>query len=369
MKGLLKNTDYIILGLAIFLVVIGVLGIYSAGINSTNSGNEYLKQILWLGVSLIVLAAVWLIDFNTLGIIGVIAYPVVLILLVIVLFMPEINGASSWFNLGFFQLQPSELMKIAYILTFAKFIEYVMARDKNGINKWYNLLISIALYAIPVFLIVLQPDFGTAMVFSFITFFMMFKAGLSYKYILLVVIFIVIAAPVIYFFGLSNYQQERILVFLDPARDPLGSGYNAIQSIMAIGSGMIFGTGLTQGTQTQFGYLPVKSTDFIFSVISEEFGFIISILVIIAFVVILLRILKVASTAKNVFGSMVAVGIFAMIFFHLLENIGMTMGLMPITGIPLPFVSYGGSSLLTNFIALGLVLNISARRQKTLFID
>lgn len=369
MKGLLKNTDYLLLGLAIVLVIFGVIGIYSAGVNSVSAGDEYIKQILWFGISIVILAIVWAIDYNVLGIIGFVFYPIFLVLLILVLFTPKINGASSWFNLGFFQFQPSEIMKIVYILTLAKFLEYVLSKDKKAINKWYNVLVSVGLAAIPVFLIILQPDFGTAMAFLFITFFMLFKAKLNYKYIFVIILLLIIIAPIIYLFFLGEYQQERILVFLDPTRDPLGRGYNAIQSIMAVGSGMVFGTGLTNGTQTQFGYLPVKSTDFIYSVISEELGFIASFGILVIFVLMLFRILKISETAKDKLGSFISIGIFGMIFFHLVENIGMTIGLMPITGVPLPFVSYGGSSLLTNFIALGLVLNVSARRQKSLFID
>ena len=158
-------------------------------------------------------------------------------------------------------------------------------------------------------------------------------------------------------------------MFLNPGLEPLGSGYNAIQSKIAVGSGMLFGTGLLKGTQTQYGYLPVKTSDFIFSVISEEMGFIISALIVIIYTVLLVRIINVSRTAKDTYGSLVTIGIFGMIFFHFIENIGMTMGLLPITGIPLPFVSYGGSNLLTNFVAIGIVLSVSARRQRTFFVD
>ncbi len=198
---------------------------------------------------------------------------------------------------------------------------------------------------------------------------MLFKAGLKYKYILIAIVILILIVPTFYTIGLNDIQKERIVVFLNPEKDPLGSGYNAVQSKMAIGSGMLFGSGFLKGTQTQFGYLPVKSSDFIFSVISEEFGFIVSASVVALYSVLLIRIVKIAKTARDRFGSYITIGVFGMIFFHLLENIGMTMGLLPITGIPLPFVSYGGSSLLTNFIAIGFVISISSRRQKTLFVN
>ncbi len=369
MRSIFKNTDYLILILALVLCVIGVIGIYSAGVNSTSSDTEYLKQLMWIGISLSLMFVVWIMDYHVSSVIGMIGYPIILILLVVVLFTPEINGASSWFNIGSIQIQPSEFMKIAYILLLAKYIDYVYTKGKDAINKFKYIALALCIFAVPVVLIMLQPDFGTALVFASITFFMLFKSGLSYKYVIALILVVIIAAPLLYFFVLSDYQQERIQVFFNPEQEPLGAGYNAIQSKIAVGSGMLFGTGLTKGTQTQWGYLPVKSSDFIFSVISEEMGFILSALIVVIFVVLLYRILKVAETSKDRLGSTIAAGVFGMFFFHFLENIGMTIGLMPITGIPLPFVSYGGSSMLTNFIALALVLCVSSRRQKSLFIE
>ena len=369
MRSIFKNTDYIILILALILTVIGIVGIYSAGVNSTSSETEYIKQIIWVGISLAVMFVVWMLDYHVSSIFGLVGYPILLILLVVVLFMPEINGASSWFSIGSIQIQPSEFMKIAYILMLAKYIDYVYTKGKDAINKWYNIGIALCIFIIPVALIMLQPDFGTALVFASITFFMLFKSGLSYKYVLALILILIVTVPLMYFFVLSEYQQERIQVFFNPEQEPLGAGYNAIQSKIAVGSGMLFGTGLTKGTQTQWGYLPVKSSDFIFSVISEELGFVMSALIVIIYIVMLYRILKIAETSKDRLGSVIATGVFGMFFFHFLENIGMTIGLMPITGIPLPFVSYGGSSMLTNFIALALILSISSRRQKSLFVE
>ena len=368
MRSIFKNTDYLILILALILCIIGVIGIYSAGANST-SDTEYIKQLMWIGISLVVLFAVWTLDYQVSSVIGMIGYPIVLILLVLVLFTPAVNGASSWFNIGSIQIQPSEFMKIEYILLLAKYIDYVYTKGKDAINKFKYIAVALGIFALPVILIMLQPDLGTALVFASITFFMLFKSGLSYKYVIALLLVVIIAAPLLYFFVLVEYQQERIQVFFNPEQEPLGAGYNAIQSKIAVGSGMLFGTGLTKGTQTQWGYLPVKSSDFIFSVISEEMGFIISALIVVIFVAMLYRILKISETAKDRLGSTIVAGVFGMFFFHFLENIGMTIGLMPITGIPLPFLSYGGSSMLTNFIALALVLAVSGRRQRTLFVE
>lgn len=367
MKRLLKNIDIYMLLIVIALSIISVIAIYSAGYNSENSSNEYIKQILWITVSIIIMVAICVLDYNLTASLGYPLYIVTFILLILVLFTNPINGARSWFDLKSFTLQPSEFMKIAYILVAAKIIDYMHSKDKKYINSIKGLAIILSLFAIPVILIAIQPDFGTAMVFASITLFMLFKAGLNYKYILLLIIILLIIAPITYFFVLSDIQQERILVFFNPERDPLGTGYNAIQSRLAVGSGMIFGTGLLSGTQTQFGYLPVKSSDFIYSVISEEMGFVISVAILIMYIILLLRILKIVRETEDTLGSSICMGVFGMFFFHFIENIGMTIGLMPITGIPLPFLSYGGSSTLINFVALGLVFSVCVRRKQTLF--
>ena len=369
LRTLLKNTDLIILIAVIGLVIIGIIGIYSAGYNDEDLKSDYFKQFVWLIISLVALALVWLIDYNVFGVLSGPMYLVCLGLLVGVLWTEPIYGATSWFQLGSVSIQPSEITKIIYILLSAKFMDFVLSKDKKAINRWYIILVVLGLMLMPVLLILMQPDFGTAAVFLFITIFMLFKAGINYKYILAGILIFIILVPAVYFLVLNDVQKERILVFLDPELDPLGSGYNAIQSKIAVGAGQLFGTGLLKGTQTQFGYLPVKTSDFIFSVISEEMGFIISVLLVIIYTVLLLRIVNVSKTAKDIYGSLVTMGVFGMLFFHFIENIGMTMGLLPITGIPLPFVSYGGSNLLTNFIAIGIVLSISARRQRTFFVD
>lgn len=369
LRTLLKNTDLIILITVILLVIIGIVGIYSAGYNDDGLKDDYFKQFVWLVISLAVLTVVWLIDYNIFGVLSIPFYFVCLGLLVAVLFTEPIYGATSWFQIGTVSVQPSEITKIVYILLSAKFMDFVLGKDKKAINRWYIILAVFGLMLFPVILILMQPDFGTAAVFLFVTVFMLYKAGINYKYILAGILVLIVLVPVVYFFVLNDVQKERILVFLDPELDPLGSGYNAIQSKIAVGSGMLFGTGLLNGTQTQFGYLPVKTSDFIFSVISEEMGFIISVLIVIIYTVVLIRLVNISKTSKDTYGSLVAIGIFGMIFFHFIENIGMTMGLLPITGIPLLFVSYGGTSMITSYISLGIILSISSRRKKALFVD
>lgn len=369
-KNLLKNTDYIAFFSMLLLVVIGVVAVFSAGYMTDLNKDEYIKQIIWFSVTLIIMIAIWAFDYSIFNVAGYIIYGINLLLLVAVLFMPSLMGASSWFNLGGILYQPSELMKIGYILCMAKLISIFL--ELNPVEKKKRrilMLVMAALLMVPLILILLQPDFGTAVVFLSITAFMVFKMGIKYKYILVVFGVMLVLVPLVYFFVLNPIQQERINVFLDPSLDPLGSGYNAIQSKIAVGSGMLFGTGFLKGSQTQYGYLPIKSSDFIFSVISEEFGFIGSVIVIVLFTILILRVIKVSQNARDPFASYVVMGVAGMFAFHFIQNIGMTIGLLPITGVPLSFVSYGGSNLITNGIAMGIVLNISARKSNNMFID
>ena len=253
------------------------------------------------------------------------------------------------------------------IIGLARVISYY--KKKNTLNKITSIGVILLFVGIPLLLIIKQPDYGTAMVILAMAVIMIFVAGLKWRYIISASIFAAIALPLSYFYLLPQHAKDRILVFLNPQIDPRGKGYNVIQSKLAVGSGQVWGMGLFNGNQTQLGILPMKTTDFIYSVISEEMGFIISVLIIILFVCLIIKIINIAKTAKDLYGSLICVGVAAMLFAHVTENIGMTMGLLPITGIPLPFISYGGSSMLTNFIALGLALNVGIRRQKISFLE
>lgn len=222
---------------------------------------------------------------------------------------------------------------------------------------------------VPVLLIVKQPDYGTAMAFMFAVVAILFVAGIKKRYIFTSILLVLIALPLLYFFVLPDHAKTRIDVFLNPESDPRGAGYNILQSKLAIGAGEMFGMGLTKGNQTQLGFLYPKTTDFIFSVIGEELGFVVAASVIVLYVLLITKSIYVAKTAKDDLGSYIAAGIVGILIFHMTENIGMTMGLLPITGVPLPFVSYGGSSLLTNLILIGILLNISGRRKKAIFAE
>ncbi len=365
-KKFLKNVEWSILVCVIILIVIGCIALYSA--TQSTGHDELIKQLIWLGISIPIVCIVMSIDYGTLIKAAPVGYGLMLILLVAVLFTKPINGASSWFTIGSFSIQPSEFTKIFVILTLALTISKIQENGKSEISNLYKLGLCLLVMIIPVLLIVKQPDYGTAIAFFIATIFMLFSAGINKKYIITVFALVIVVLPLLYFYVLPDHAKARIDVFLNPNLDPRGSGYNIIQSKLAIGSGQLLGMGVTQGNQTQLGYLYPKTTDFIFSVIGEEMGFVIAGLVIVLYVVLITKIIFIAKTAKDDKGSYIAIGIAGIFIFHMVENIGMTMGLLPITGVPLPFVSYGGSSLLTNLILIALVLNISGRRKRSLFI-
>lgn len=366
-RRILRSVEWGILICSIILFVIGLIALFSA--TQETNYSEFKKQIMWLCVSIPVIIFVLMIDYNILAKASPIFYGIFVILLIAVLFTEPINGARSWFEItDNLRFQPSELAKIFVIIFLATVMVKIQERNKNDINRITRLLLILLIIGVPLFLIIKQPDYGTAMAFIIFTLLMLFVAGIDKKYIIIVALIIAVSLPLAYFYVLPEHAKTRIEVFLNPNLDPRGAGYNIIQSKLAIGAGRIFGMGLLKGNQTQLGYLYPKTTDFIFSVIGEELGFVFSSAVIILYVIMITKAIKVAKTAKNDLGSYIAIGIVGIFLFHMLENIGMTMGLLPITGVPLPFVSYGGSSLITNFICIAMLLNISGRRQKTIFI-
>ena len=366
-KKLLKNTEWVILIVSVILTIIGLIALFSA--TQSTEYDEFKKQLQWIAISIPFLILAFLIDYNVIIRFSSLAYIILIALLIGVLFTEPISGARSWFRFGeSMSFQPSEIGKVITILFLAFLINKMQIRGKREINKIWKLLIILIMAAIPVGLIVLEPDNGTAIAYMVAIIFMLFVSGIDKKYIILALILLAIALPIIYN-NLPEYAINRIKVFLNPDLDPRGAGYNIIQSKLAIGAGEIFGMGLFKGNQTQLGFLHPKTTDFIFSVIGEEMGFIATGSVTILYIVLVTKAIYVAKTAKDNIGSYIAIGIAGIFFFHMAENIGMTIGLLPITGVPLPFVSYGGSSLVTNFICIGLLLNISGKRQKTIFVQ
>jgi rod shape determining protein RodA len=358
-KKLLKKIDYRIIIVIFILFGIGAVGLYSASHGAGGNSDEFTKQMIWFAVGVVCMMAITFFDYKHLKKIWIIVYIVFLALLVGVLFSNRNHGATSWYKIGIFSFQPSEFFKIVLIIGLSSLIAYF--HEKEAINKITSLILLLIILAIPSFLIIKQPDYGTALVMIFTFCIMLFIADINIKYIVAGVIVAIIALPLAYHFVLPDHAKTRIMVFINPELDPKGAGYNVIQSKLAVGSGMATGMGLLNGNQTQMGMLPMKTTDFIYSVISEEMGFFVSALIVLLYIILLYRILKVAHLAKDMFGKMICIGAFAMILAHVVENIGMTMGLMPITGIPLPFISYGGSSMLTNFIAIGLVQSVNVR--------
>lgn len=364
-KRELKNMEWGILVVAIILSIIGIVALFSA--TQETEYDEFSKQIIWLVVSLIAMVIIMFIDYNLLLKASPVLYGLAIMLLIAVLFTKPVNGATSWFNIGAFSLQPGEFSKVAVILFLTFVITKIQRKGQEEINRPTRLLIILSVLAVPVLLIIKQPDYGTALAFIVAMALMLFASGLDKKYIIGTILLVVIAVPLLYNFVLPEHAKTRIDVFLNPESDPRGSGYNIIQSKLAIGAGGLTGMGILKGNQTQLGFLYPKTTDFIYSVIGEEMGFIVAGAIILLFVYLINKSIYVAKTSKDRAGSMIAIGITGIFLFHVLENIGMVMGLLPITGVPLPFVSYGGSSLITNFICIGLLLNISGKRQKTIF--
>lgn len=357
-----SNLDWIVISLTIFCTIFGIV-IISSAVNTMSGGTKFIIIQSGAAVAGIIAMAVFAaIDYEDLGDLSKFIYGVCVLSLVLVLVIGigrESTGSKSWIRFGPIGIQPSEFVKIGFIITFSSHV----ASLKDDINSPANVVKLLIHAGVLIFLILLQPDYGTALVFICIMAGILFAAGISWKYIAGASGLTAIIVPIVWFFFLNDARKNRILVFLSPESDPSGAGYHVLQSKLTIGSGQIFGKGLFHGTQTQLGYLPVKHTDFIFGVIGEELGIIGCLFVAALLFGLIFRILANSSTAKNEFGSYVCIGVAFMLIAHVFENIGMCIGLMPVTGIPLPFFSYGGSSLLTNMIAMGLVLSVYMRRK------
>ena len=293
-KRELKNIEWSILVVAIILCVIGLVALFSS--TQEAEYDEFNKQCIWLVISIIIMIAVMLVDYETIVKTSPIFYGAFIILLIAVLFTPPVNGASSWFDIGFFSFQPAEFAKIFVILFLSYVITKIQEKDKKNINK---LMIIFATLALPVLLIIKQPDYGTATAFIVALIFMLITAGIDKKYIIGTAIIVVISVPLIYNFILPEHAKKRIDIFLNPESDPRGAGYNIIQSKLAIGAGQLTGMGLLKGNQTQLGFLYPKTTDFIYSVIGEEMGFIAGAAIIILYVIFITSSLYVAKTAKD----------------------------------------------------------------------
>ena len=358
-----KTFDYSLFVAVLLLSAIGLLALRSASVGRPGLFNtQVLAFLMGLALCLILTA----IDYKDLKFLSLFLYIGVMGLMVLVLFIGKGDelGNKNWINVAGISVQPSEFAKIAYIILAAVFLERI---KDNAENKKANIIKFLFYSGIVIGLVLLQKDKGTALVFCFIFILFIFAVGIPYRYLFIMGGLATLSLPFIWVYVLNDNNRERILTFLSPERDPLGSGYNVIRSKIAIGSGQLWGQGLGNGIQTQAGNVPVNESDFIFSVIGEELGFVGGIIVIMLAMFILLKCIHIARTSSDSYGAFIAIGVTGMYAFHFIENIGMSIGLLPVTGIPLPFVSQGGTALMTCFMALGLVMSISLRRKKGIF--
>lgn len=353
--------------LIIYVVLASLCGI--AAINSASAAlNGHLRYVIVQSAAfllgILAMTALTFFNYSHLYKLRFLFFAVAMVMLTVVLVVGRVRGGTKgWIQLGPVNLQPAEIAKICFIITLASHL----SRVKDKINKPLTLLLLFVHLGIYMGLVLLQPDFGTAMVFAVIFCVCLFFSGISLKYVFGAIAAFVVASPLVWL-GLNDIQRGRILSFLNPESDPTGTGYHVLQSKLAIGSGQILGRGYLSGPQTQYGYLPERQTDFIFSSIGEEFGFIGCGVVALLLFLIILRCFKDAyDSDHDPFGMFICTGVGAMMFFHTLENIGMCVGILPITGIPLPFISYGGSSMLTCCAAIGLVQSVVTRRRRTKF--
>ncbi len=359
-RRLVQNFDWGLLGLALMLGFLGLVTLYSAVTAGTQAPQmEYYKQLVWYFVGLIFLVISFLFNYKTFDRCGPIIYILCISLLVGVLIFSEgSKGAMRWLKFGFFSIQPSELVKIAVIIILARYYSKHATTEGLTLRELINPFL---LIIIPFILIVKQPDLGTAIMIVLIAGSMTVFVKIERRSFLYLIVSGIITVPLVWFF-LKEYQKARILTFLDPDRDPLGTGYHIIQSKIAIGSGVVSGKGFLKGTQNALSFLPEQHTDFIFSVLAEEWGVIGSLIVLLIFLLLIIKGLHVAYRCREPFGIILSVGITAMIFWQVIINVGMVMGLLPVVGVPLPFISYGGSSLVTVMISIGILINISMRR-------
>lgn len=358
-RRLFLHFDWTLLILVALILTIGLVNLYSAGFNFSRETSLCLRQARWIMIGLVGMILAFSIDYRSIIRHAYTIYGVTIFLLLVVFFYGyATHGSQRWITLLGFSFQPSELMKLVIIFTLAKYF------DDHKLNRSYllkDLMIPFGLVLLPFVLILRQPDLGTALMLFIIFFSMSLFVGVNWKSFSIAAVTGLILVPVAWFF-LKDYQRERILTFLSPERDPLGSGYHIIQSMIAIGSGGFFGKGFLKGTQAQLKFLPEQQTDFVFSVYAEEWGFFGAVILVSLFLLLILWGLKIALHSRDYLGTLVAFGISMLIFWGVLINIGMVLGILPVVGIPLPFMSYGGSAILVLLTAMGLMLNISMRR-------
>ncbi len=349
------------LWITLILIAIGIINLHSATYASVGAENQYWKaQLTWFGLGAIMSTALYLIHYRVLERFAYFAYVLnVLALMAVLVIGRSILGSKRWIAFGPISVQPSEFMKITIVWTLAKFFHDDQGREFYDLR---GLLIPLLLVAVPVLLVMAQPDLGTAMIILAVSASMMLFVKVSPRLLISIAVCVMIFLPLAYKFVLKDYQRQRIVTFLNPQSDPKGAGYNSIQSMIAVGSGQFLGKGFRKGTQSQLNFLPEHHTDFIFSVFSEEHGFVGFIVLLTLYVSLLSSGLKIAYGSNDKFGMLLAFGLVAMFFWHVFINMGMTTGIMPIVGVPLPFMSYGGSFMLAGMFAITMLTNIANKK-------
>jgi rod shape determining protein RodA len=356
--------EWQLVALSLMLSAIGAALIYSATAPMGSLGKALvIRQLTWISFGIVIAACLLFFDYKLFEQWGIWFYVFVLLMLVFVWsFGRATSGSRRWIDLGLMRLQPSEFAKLAIIVVLASYFHDKVGR---GGLTFRDLINPFVLTLLPVALVLIQPDLGTAAVTVLVAVSMVAFIGVEKRTLLWLIGTTVTLAPIAYFLGehlLLDYQKKRILTFLNPEYDPVGAGYHIIQSQIAIGSGGLFGKGFLQGTQNQLMFLPVKHTDFVFAVLAEEWGFVGCLVVLLLFSGVLLRGLAISGRARDNFGALIAFGCVALIFWHVTINVGMVTGLLPVVGVPLSFLSYGGSSLLSSFLAISILVNVSMRR-------
>jgi rod shape determining protein RodA len=349
----LFRTDAILVTVVLLLTSIGLLALYS--FSPTLAGNIYFgKQLVVAVIGIGVMLFVGTLDYRHFARMSTPLYLTTVVVLVGVLFFgAEIRGTVGWLAIGSFQIQPVEFAKLVLVMFLASFI----SKKRSELGEWTRLIASLFLSALLIFLVLRQPDLGSAMVLAFIWLSMILVSGIRWRHFVVLGVLGLTLIGTSWFF-LADYQKARLVTFASPELDPRGSGYNVLQSMVAVGSGGVSGKGIGHGSQSQLNFLPEKHTDFIFAVLAEELGLIGGILILFLYGLLLYRIAEIAKTARDNAGYLIAVGILALFFIHILVNLGMNMGFLPVTGLPAPFLSYGGSALLAFFLALGLLLSV-----------
>lgn len=374
-RRLLKDTDFTLVVATLLLIGYGVMVQATATTTMPVGGDPWFytkRHAVYAAIGLVAMFFTMSFDYRSFARWYKVIYVANLGLLLAVMVAGDAAlGAQRWFYIGSISIQPSEFAKVAMILTLAAFL----SRRVDRLERLTDLVLPFIHVGLPIFLVMIQPDLGTSLVFAAILLGMLFVSGANWRHLLAIYGGGLSAAAVWIFlhlkFGLwiplKQYQLNRLIVFLDENVDPLGVGYHIKQSLVAIGSGQFIGKGLFAGTQSRLKFLPMQHTDFVFAVVGETFGFVGAVFLLGLFLVIIWRGIRIASEAKDSFGALVATGVVSMLAFHIMVNVGMNIGVMPITGIPLPFISNGGSAMLTNCVAIGLLLGIHFRRRKITF--